>query len=126
MILGVGCDILDFSRMKPLEGSWDDPFFTRTFTERERRDCLSTDSPLPAFSARFSMKEAVFKALRMHPNDASFKSIEYFTDEAGRPCVSLSGVMDSQARREGPYRLQVSVSYESSCVLTFAVLESAD
>jgi hypothetical protein len=33
--------------------------------------------------------------------------------------------MDAQARSHGPYRLQVSVSYETSCVLTFAVLETS-
>lgn len=125
MVLGVGCDVLDFSRMKPLEGNWDDPFFTRTFTERERRDCLAADSTLTAFSARFSMKEAVFKALRMNPDDASFGEIEYSTDELGRPSVKLLGTMDVQARSHGLYRLQVSVSYETSCVLTFAVLEAS-
>jgi fatty acid synthase subunit alpha len=126
MILGVGCDILDFKRIRPLEGCWNDPFFARAFTERERQDCLASESPLKAFSARFSMKEAVFKALRMNPDKAAFRSIEYTVDELGRPSVRLTDAMDAQARSHGPYQLQVSVSYEESSVLTFAILETAD
>ena len=79
-----------------------------------------------AFAVRFSMKEAVFKALRMSPDDARFGQIEYVTDELGRPSVTLSGSMDAVAREQGPYRLHVSASYENDYASTLAVLETGE
>jgi phosphopantetheine--protein transferase-like protein len=126
MILGVGTDIAAIERIARLEGNWDDPFFLRAFTPRERHDALASDDPITAFAVRFSMKEAVFKALRMSPDDARFGQIEYVTDELGRPSVTLSGSMDAVAREQGPYRLHVSASYENDYASTLAVLETGE
>ncbi|WP_051353739.1 holo-ACP synthase [Atopobium fossor] len=125
MIVGIGTDILALNRLAHLNGAWSDPFFKRSFTEREITDSLTSDSPLVSFAIRFSMKESVFKALRISPNDAKFNEIEYATDELGRPSVALLGSMHevAQAITNDSYSLYVSASFEDKYVNTVVVLE---
>ena len=62
-ILGVGIDIENISRFRKLPYKKYKNFYNKIFTESELKYCLSKKDPYPHFAARFSVKEAVIKAL---------------------------------------------------------------
>ena len=121
MIHGVGTDILASARMGDLPK--EDAFVRRTFTERERAEIFSRDTPQSCLCSRFAGKEAVFKALRMNPDAARLDEIEILSDEWGAPCVTLHGAMAAQAAEKGVKAVHLSLSWETDYALAFAVAE---
>ena len=117
-----GVDLMRLSRIKPLDGQWDDPFFKKTFTEREREFCLTARDPILAFAKAFAAKEAVFKALRID-NAFRFNRVEILRDETGQPTVTLYGPLRAQAEEMGICRINLSLSCDKDLVIAFAVSE---
>lgn len=72
-IIGIGIDIENISRFKKLSHGKNKGFYRKIFTAREIKYCLSKADPYQHFSARFSAKEAVIKAL---PKAIDCKDIE--------------------------------------------------
>lgn len=126
MIHGIGTDILYLDRIRPLyEKHPDDPFFRSAFTEKERRLISSRPSPLHAYASRFAGKEAVFKAMQIHPDDIRLNEIEILEDEKGIPAVTLHGNALRIADQLGIGRIHLSLSFENDCAVAFAVCESS-
>ena len=119
----VGVDILNISRIRALEGAWDDPFFTKTFTPAERAYCLSSAKPVLAFAEAFAAKEAVFKSLGMSGNDVRLDQIEIRRNEIGQPVVTLLPPLSEKAAAAGIARIHLSLSSETELVAAFAVSE---
>lgn len=65
MLHGVGVDVVDVDRLARMIDRYGETFLARWFSERERTDCSEDRMPARAFSARFAIKEAVWKALGM-------------------------------------------------------------
>jgi len=124
MIHGIGTDILSTERMGELPK--EDAFVRKTFTEREREEIFSRETPHMAFCTRFAGKEAVFKALRMDPDAARLDEIEILSDETGAPCVTLHGRMAAWAERVGVTAVHLSLSWETDYAVAFAVAEKND
>lgn len=119
----IGTDILALSRLRNLDGRWEDPFFRKTFTPAERDFCLGRPDPLLAFAEAFSAKEAVFKALDLSAEGVRLDAIEILRDDKGRPTVTLRPPLDRLARDRGVSRVDLSISYETDYVLTAALAE---
>lgn len=111
MIIGVGCDICQISRLK------------HNFEKTAER--LLTDNEYKIFSGfqserrkieflagRFSAKEAVVKALDV---PMLIKNIEILNDENGKPYCTLDG-----------YKIHISISHEREYSCAYALCESAD
>lgn len=126
MIMGIGVDTIDLSRLEALEEKWDDSFFRRIFTEAERTEAASreaadgTRAALRYFAGRFALKEAVVKALNANEAKVEFPQIETLSNENGAPVTHLVG---SAAHLESRARLHVSLSHEETRVVAFCVAE---
>jgi holo-[acyl-carrier protein] synthase len=121
MVYGVGIDILNTERIASTL-SCEDPFFTKTFTDNERAAAPTNEAArMKYFAAAFSLKEAVFKALKAGADTVRFNEIETRRDTFGVPSVSLHGNLLAYARRAGIRHIEVSVSYETACVVAFAI-----
>lgn len=126
MIRGIGVDIVELARFEALEGKWNDPFFRRIFTKRERAEAAARDAEdgphaaLRYFAGRFAVKEAVVKALNAHGVEVQFPQIETRALESGAPCAHLVG---DAAPLEAEVALHVSLSHEETVALAFCVAE---
>lgn len=96
MKITCGTDIIEINRIKEDIESIGDSFLNRIFTEKEIQYCESKKKQkFQHYAARFAAKEAVFKAISNQIKDKfsiSWKDIEIYNNESGRPNVKISGI----------------------------------
>lgn len=121
MILGVGCDIIEISRIeKAMEM---ENFLTHCFTEKEIEYFRSRHNNAESIAAGFAAKEAISKALGTGISGFSLVDIEILHQENGRPYVNLSGGAAEIADNLGG-KVSISMSHSKGMAMAFAVLDS--
>lgn len=123
MIYGIGTDLLDITRITNLGTDYNDPFFLKTFTASEREQASGRPDPEVFFATRFAAKEAVFKCFGINGNRVRLDDIEISTDESGVPRVGLHGMLKNIADSEGIIKINLSLSWDGTCALAFAIAE---
>lgn len=123
MILGIGTDILKIQRIRDMEKGSNDPFFIKTFTEKEREQALMRPDPMLYYATRFAGKEAVFKCLGIDGSDARLNEIEILGMHSGQPQVSLLGKLRETAPQKGIKNIQISLSYDTDYAVAFAMAQ---
>ena len=123
MIHGIGIDILAVARLEGLRNMYDDPFFQKTYTAKEREIALLHSDPIRCFAERFAAKEAVFKALHVHPDAILLNEIETLNDGTGRPYVNLYGRAKAAMSEAGFTNIFVSLTGDDELVAAFVVCE---
>lgn len=126
MIYGVGTDIFKMSQLTPVldDGSFDDPFFHKAFTERERKLAFYRYDPAAYFATHFSGKEAVFKAISKSGCDFIAREIEIIEGQDGRPEVFLHGNTAAILQSiSGEVNIHLSLSYDTEYATANAVAE---
>jgi len=88
-IVNIGTDIEEVSRFENLE----EKVLARLFTPKEIEYCFSKKNVAQHLAARYSAKEAVYKALPF--DEIAFKKIEISNSPAGAPQVT---VQDERAK----------------------------
>lgn len=87
-------DIVSIERIEKAIKRWGARFKNRIFTENEISYCESKRTPFPHFAARFSAKEAFYKALGVYQRSGMrWREIEVVRGENGRPSISVFGKM---------------------------------
>ena len=90
MIIGIGTDICDISRIESLISKFGQKFIDKTFTVHEQEYCSSKSDCAPFYAKRFAAKEAVAKALATSSSGAlSWLDVEVTNDPSGRPQAIL-------------------------------------
>ena len=93
MRIRTGTDIIEISRVKESIESTNKKFCERVYTEKEREYCERKKmQKYQHYAARFSAKEAVFKAVSDELENKfqiTWKDIEILNDEKGRPYVNI-------------------------------------
>ena len=96
MRIRTGTDIIEISRVKESIESTNKKFCERVYTEKEREYCESKKmQKYQHYAARFSAKEAAFKAVSGQIDDkynVCWKDFEVTNDEQGRPSIKLVGI----------------------------------
>ncbi|MCR4426843.1 MAG: holo-ACP synthase [Firmicutes bacterium] len=118
-LLGVGVDLVEISRFDEPARRAPQGVATRLLTDRELAD---TRARRPDYLAsRFAAKEAVMKALGAGMDIVSFRDIEIFQDELGKPEVLLLGSALARAEQSGVRRVLISISHTKEHAIAFAV-----
>ncbi|MEE0944112.1 MAG: holo-ACP synthase [Clostridia bacterium] len=121
MILGVGCDIIEISRIE--KAMKKENFLTHCFTDREIEYFKSKHNRAESIAAGFAAKEAVSKALGTGISGFSLTDIEILHQENGKPYVNLSGgaakIADNLAGK-----VSISMSHSENMAMAYAVLDS--
>jgi len=125
MIVGIGTDIVDISRVLHLVEKGD-AFAQRVLTESEF-DVYATKTQKHTYLAkRWSAKEAVSKALGTGiAQGITFKDIEVLNDDYGKPRVHLSGRALEVAFCLQIKHWHISISDEKHYAVSFVVAETA-
>ena len=122
MILGIGCDIVEISRIEKAIAR--DFFLRRYFTDREIELIESRGvNRAHVAAANFCAKEAVVKALGAGFGDIAPKDIEVLRGPDGAPYILLHGAALMEYERIKATRLSVSLSHSKGMALAFVVIE---
>ena len=90
MILGIGTDICNISRIEKSIDKYGQRFLDKTFTAHEQTYCESKSGKASYYAKRFAAKEAVAKALATSSSGAlSWLDVEVKNDPSGRPNAIL-------------------------------------
>lgn len=126
MILGLGLDLVDISRMaRILDGppGRAERFLARVFTPAERTFCEACADRAARYAARFAAKEAALKALGV-PAGLRFTQLEVVRAQ-GAPSLSLSGKAAEAARRLGVDRLHLTITHDGGAAAAAVIAEGA-
>ena len=124
MILGLGTDIVNISRIESLLEKWRDRFINRVFTRKERDYCMDKKFPSQHFAARFAAKEAFLKALGVGLGyGISMKDIEVTTNSIGNPSIVLHGKAKEACCKRNMKKIFLSLSHDGEYGIAQVILE---
>ena len=124
LIIGIGIDIVEISRIKEAEKRWGQRFLERIFTEGEIKYSMIHTSPYPRLAARFAVKEAMSKAIGTGiTNGITWKDAEVISRDSGRPEILLHGKLRKIAESMGVTGIHVSISHDGNHAVAQVVLE---
>ena len=125
MIIGIGIDIIEISRIKKSIEKYGDHFLQKIFTPGEIEYCESKASKYQHYAARFSAKEAVAKAMSTGwNNEFSWQNIEVFNEPTGMPYIRLTGKLESFLA-DGK-ELKISMSHSQDYTICVAIIYKSD
>jgi holo-[acyl-carrier protein] synthase len=126
VIVGVGNDVLEVSRMRRELARPGRGFRDEVFTASEIAYCESKRYPARHFAARFAAKEACLKALRTGADRkwATWREVEVARGPRGEPELVLHGHVKRLAGHRRVRRVLVSLSHTPSVAMASVVLET--
>jgi holo-[acyl-carrier protein] synthase len=123
MIVGIGVDIVDVSRieqrLKTNEG-----FLHIVFSKSEITYCESKANPYESFAARFAAKEAFLKALGIGIDfGIEFKEIVVLNNEVGKPSIVVSELLKTYLIQHLGFlpNIQLSLSHTKEQAIAFVL-----
>lgn len=124
MIVGVGVDQVEVSRMEGLLTRRPRRARERLFTADERGYCEERNPPWECYAARFAAKEAFLKALGTGLGaGTAWREVEVAVDADGRPRLEASGTARRRMEKTGAGRAHLSLTHEAGVATAFVVLE---
>jgi holo-[acyl-carrier protein] synthase len=125
VIIAVGIDMVEISRVERLIASKGEHALHKLFTDAEREYALSRPRPGLHFAARVAAKEATYKALRgTHEARAiGWRELEVTLEWDGAPTLLLHGGAAKRAIELGVTRVHLSLTHTASSAAAVAVLE---
>ncbi len=124
MILGVGIDIIEVSRIEGSYAKFGDRFVERILLPEEIRYCLSHRAPGPFLAARFAAKEAISKAFGTGIGaQLGWQDMEVGRKESGEPFVILHNKGTELMATRKAIALRISLSHTQNYATAVAILE---
>ena len=123
MIKGIGVDLVEISRVRKLLEQ-DNGFVERIFTAREIGYCEGKYFKAQHYAARFTAKEAFFKALGTGFRDGmSWQDVEVENDELGKPQLQLAAIALKKFKNKKLKRIFLSLSHTRDMAVALVVIE---
>ena len=125
MILGVGIDIIEVSRIQASYERFGERFLKRILHPNEIAYCLSHKAPAPFLAARFAAKEAISKAFGTGIGaELGWQDMEVGRKPSGEPFVILHAPGQKLLESRGARIVLISLSHTQAHAAAVAVLES--
>jgi holo-[acyl-carrier protein] synthase len=123
MIVGVGTDLCQVSRIGRALERWGERFEKKVFTPGEIAYCRARKEFATHFAARFAAKEAAYKALGTGISmGVRWKDVEVVRSD-GPPRLIFSGKAKEFADRLGADAFHVSLTHDADLAMAVVVLE---
>jgi len=122
-VYGIGCDIVDVSRIK--KALINKNFRKKIFSQSEIKTVESKANKVASYAKKFAAKEALSKALGTGLSGGiSFKDISINNDKKGKPYITLVGKTKSTVRQiiKKKYKIFISISDEQKYALAMVVI----
>ncbi|MCX8091964.1 MAG: holo-ACP synthase [Verrucomicrobiae bacterium] len=126
MIIGVGIDIIEVSRVAAAVERFGDRFLQRILLPDEIAYCRAHREPAPFIAGRFAAKEAVSKAFGTGIGaQLGWHDMEIRHRDSGAPFVVLHGNAVPLLQQRGGHSLWISLSHTDHYAAAVAILEGA-
>ncbi len=125
MIVGIGSDVIQISRIEKAAKKWGDRFLNRVFNQKEILYSQSKKDWAASLAARFAAKEACAKALGTGINKGVNWQHIYVTRERGSaPVITLKGNAKKIADDLKVKRIFVTLSHDNDIAFAVVILEA--
>jgi holo-[acyl-carrier protein] synthase len=125
MVVGIGIDIVENSRIRESIERFGERFLNRIYTQGETDYCSKNVDPAIHYAARFAAKEAAFKALGTGwSSGVKWKDIEVERLASGKPELKLHGAAAERAQSMGATRFHVSLTHDRSMSCAVVVFDN--
>ena len=122
MILGIGNDICNITRIEEAVARHGDKFYTKILTAREQSQCDARHSQTAYLAKRFAAKEAIYKAISQHVSPKpSWHDAEILNDADGKPIVTLSKRVQDALDKFANAPVMISLTLSDDAPFAFAV-----
>jgi holo-[acyl-carrier protein] synthase len=126
VILGIGIDIIEVSRIQGSYERFGERFLNRILHPNEIAYCLSHKVPAPFLAARFAAKEAISKAFGTGIGaQLGWQDMEVGRKESGEPFVILHEAGRKLLEGRKARAVLISLSHTQEHAAAVAILESA-
>ena len=123
VVLGVGIDLVEITRIKRAIERWGTRFEKRVFTVLEIDYCSQAEIRFQRFAARFAAKEAALKALGTGLiGDMRWHDVEVISCSSGQPHLQLSGSVANVANQMGVSQTLLSLSHTENYAIANVIL----
>ena len=116
MIIGIGTDIIDITRIERVINRFGDRFKNRVFTKKEILKCEARKLSANSYAKRYAAKEACSKALGTgFRKSVYWRDIEVINNQYGKPSIKLHGkakVILKNINKNSNTQIEVSLSDE--------------
>ena len=124
MIVAIGIDLVEISRMEEVFARRGERFRARVFTEGEIDYCERRASKLASYAARFAAKEAAMKALGTGWADGvGWMDIEVVSQQSGAPVLKLHRRALERMREMGAMKAHISLTHSGNLAIAEVLLE---
>jgi holo-[acyl-carrier protein] synthase len=124
MILGLGTDLIEVTRIERSLREHGGRFERRIFTADEIAACAGRADRVQALAARFAAKEACLKALGTGwAEGLAFRQVEVVRAGNGLPSIRLHDEAEARARKIGVRSIHVSLSHQPGVAGAVVLLE---
>jgi holo-[acyl-carrier protein] synthase len=125
MIIGMGTDLAEVSRLRAAIERRGDAFLHRVYTASEIAYCERFRNPFERYAGRFAVKEAVMKALGTGwSHGVRWVDIETVRLASGKPTLALHGATRAIADAMGVKNIVVSITHSGDMALAQVILEN--
>jgi len=125
MIVGLGVDIAEISRIEAAIRRYGEHFLHRLFTPAEIEYCNSHRNRFERYAGRFAAKEAAMKALGTGwRRGVRWVDIEVVREPAGKPTLRLAGQAGLFAAQLGVRNIVLSITHSGDTALAEVIFES--
>jgi holo-[acyl-carrier protein] synthase len=123
VIIGIGIDIVDISRINTLAQKYGRRFLERVFSLDEITYSMKRYDSATCLAGRFAVKEVAFKALSAgRSSGIPFKDITINMRD-GAPQLTLTGKAHERSQSLGVVEHHVSISHDKGCAVAVVILE---
>jgi holo-[acyl-carrier protein] synthase len=125
MIIGMGIDVAEVSRIREVIESQTERFLRRVYTPDEVAYCEQFKNKFERYAGRFAAKEAAMKALGTGwSRGVRWVDVEIVRQRGGRPTISLKGEAKNIADRLGVKNIAVSITHTAEQAFAQVIFES--
>ena len=126
VLIGLGADLIEVSRIKSVVLRHGDRFIDRILTEEERAYCAGMAHPHKHIAARFAAKEAVSKCFTTGIGaELSWKSISVYHGERHEPKVRLDAQGEALLAHVGGTHVLLTLSHTENYAMAVAAVVRA-
>lgn len=124
MIVAIGIDLVEITRIEEVFARRGDRFRARVFTEGEISYCERRASKFASYAARFAAKEAAMKALGTGWSDGvGWTEVEVVSELNGAPALQLHRRALERMREIGATKAHMSLTHSGNLAIAQVVLE---
>ncbi|WP_370931614.1 holo-ACP synthase [Bartonella sp. DGB1] len=129
MILGIGSDFLNQTRIAEIIHKYGQKFINRIFTEDEKTLAGKYKDPIAFYAKRFAVKEAAAKALGVGiAQGVSWLDFQTINLNSGQPILKISRVAEEILLTKLPenykYITHVTITDDKPWVQAFVIIEA--